>query len=183
MHRCSSAQGNMVGACTCGVFHPDHGDQATSPAFSMLFSAQTHNHCPFEFNEAAATPAPVSSVDHYYPSTYFSSSSSVDCTLSLGTPSTRHSHPHPHPHNIHDHRPPERRRSNSSYIPNFCWASNNHAPTKTISTSATGSVATAPNNDLLFARRCANCDTTSTPLWRNGPRGPKVCIIFLFPLK
>ncbi|CAN6336775.1 unnamed protein product [Urochloa humidicola] len=22
-------------------------------------------------------------------------------------------------------------------------------------------------------RRCANCDTTSTPLWRNGPRGPK----------
>ncbi|MCD7454515.1 hypothetical protein HAX54_025136 [Datura stramonium] len=27
--------------------------------------------------------------------------------------------------------------------------------------------------DPLVARRCANCDTTSTPLWRNGPRGPK----------
>ncbi|KAG5412642.1 hypothetical protein IGI04_000209 [Brassica rapa subsp. trilocularis] len=25
----------------------------------------------------------------------------------------------------------------------------------------------------LGARRCANCDTTSTPLWRNGPSGPK----------
>uniref|UniRef100_A0A6N2N9Z9 GATA-type domain-containing protein n=1 Tax=Salix viminalis TaxID=40686 RepID=A0A6N2N9Z9_SALVM len=29
------------------------------------------------------------------------------------------------------------------------------------------------SNDPLLARRCANCDTTSTPLWRNGPRGPK----------
>ncbi|CAO2830460.1 unnamed protein product [Amaranthus hypochondriacus] len=28
-------------------------------------------------------------------------------------------------------------------------------------------------SDPLFLRRCANCDTTSTPLWRNGPRGPK----------
>lgn len=26
-------------------------------------------------------------------------------------------------------------------------------------------------------RRCANCDTASTPLWRNGPRGPKVCVL------
>ncbi|KAI6680713.1 hypothetical protein NL676_034594 [Syzygium grande] len=31
----------------------------------------------------------------------------------------------------------------------------------------------AAASDPLLARRCANCDTTSTPLWRNGPRGPK----------
>ncbi|KAL2348522.1 hypothetical protein Fmac_002522 [Flemingia macrophylla] len=77
-----------------------------------------------------------------------SSSSSVDCTLSLGTPSTRFS------------QDQEKRRS-------FCWdllhsKHNPQSQTKPTNTS-----------DPLLARRCANCDTTSTPLWRNGPRGPK----------
>ncbi|CAD6271167.1 unnamed protein product [Miscanthus lutarioriparius] len=30
-----------------------------------------------------------------------------------------------------------------------------------------------PRQEGSPPRRCANCDTTSTPLWRNGPRGPK----------
>lgn len=25
-------------------------------------------------------------------------------------------------------------------------------------------------------RVCSDCNTTKTPLWRSGPRGPKVCI-------
>ncbi|KAM1811397.1 hypothetical protein ACFX11_028299 [Malus domestica] len=33
------------------------------------------------------------------------------------------------------------------------------------------------NNDLLLARCRANCDTTSTPLWRNGSRGPNEVIL------
>ena len=28
-------------------------------------------------------------------------------------------------------------------------------------------------------RVCADCNTTKTPLWRSGPRGPKVIISFL----
>eukprot|EP01018_Ginkgo_biloba_P008167 Gb_34837 [translate_table: standard] len=28
-------------------------------------------------------------------------------------------------------------------------------------------------NAASVGRKCANCDTTTTPLWRNGPKGPK----------
>ncbi|MED6134406.1 hypothetical protein PIB30_036743 [Stylosanthes scabra] len=92
-----------------------------------------------------------------------SSSSSVDCTLSLGTPSTRFTQDE-------QNRTRHERRSSVS---NFCWdllhstKHNNHSQTKSSSNR------TSNNTDPLVARRCANCDTTSTPLWRNGPRGPK----------
>ncbi|XP_076906326.1 GATA transcription factor 19-like [Bidens hawaiensis] len=59
----------------------------------------------------------------------YDSSSTVDCTLSLATPSTR-----------------------------------------LISDDYRGLTVANP---AAVARRCANCHTTSTPLWRNGPRGPK----------
>ncbi|KAK9074757.1 hypothetical protein SSX86_003075 [Deinandra increscens subsp. villosa] len=88
-----------------------------------------------------------------------SSSPSVDCTLSLATPSSRLT-------SVDGYDSPESR---------FCWDflhpdHNHHRPppppsSKTNRPSAAG--------DSLLARRCANCDTTSTPLWRNGPRGPK----------
>ncbi|CAN1814111.1 GATA transcription factor 20 [Linum perenne] len=72
--------------------------------------------------------------------------SSVDCTLSLATPSTR----------AHDHHHHRSRTSNFS-ADHHC---NNF-------------IRGGGGGDTLLARRCANCDTTSTPLWRNGPRGPK----------
>nr|KYP53211.1 GATA transcription factor 19 [Cajanus cajan] len=89
-------------------------------------------------------------------SSFTPSPSSVDCTLSLGTPSTRLTQ--------------EDRRSSVS---NFCWdllqsKHTSHNPSKSTRPSNASS-----HNDPLLARRCANCDTTSTPLWRNGPRGPK----------
>ncbi|XP_022880472.1 GATA transcription factor 18-like [Olea europaea var. sylvestris] len=86
---------------------------------------------------------------------YSSSSSSVDCTLSLGTPSTRGSNEN------------EKRRSN------FGW--NMAAPSSSANRNHRGGSNSNANSggDPLLARRCANCDTTSTPLWRNGPRGPK----------
>ncbi|KAL1566549.1 GATA transcription factor 18-like [Salvia divinorum] len=96
----------------------------------------------------------------------YSPSASVDCTLSLGTPSTRNDQ------SSHHH---EKKRS--SCMSSFGWniLPSKHTPP---SSSAKGHRAAAASNassrgDPLLARRCANCDTTSTPLWRNGPRGPK----------
>ncbi|XP_043710097.1 GATA transcription factor 18-like [Telopea speciosissima] len=102
-----------------------------------------------------------------------SPSSSVDCTLSLGTPSTRQTK---------DKSMANHRRS-GSYMSNLCWdifqTKKSHSSTSTShknshsSSGNSGSILNNLNGDPLFARRCANCDTTSTPLWRNGPRGPK----------
>ncbi|CAE6155813.1 unnamed protein product [Arabidopsis arenosa] len=76
---------------------------------------------------------------------------SVDCTLSLGTPSTRLC-------NDDD----ERRFSSHTSDATLGW--------DFLNGSKKGGGGGGHN---LLARRCANCDTTSTPLWRNGPRGPK----------
>ncbi|ESW28941.1 hypothetical protein PHAVU_002G030800 [Phaseolus vulgaris] len=145
MHRCcSGSQGHVMGHCTCGMFH----SQTTS--FSMLFSLPNHK-------------PPYQDSDIYdYSFTPSSSSSSVDCTLSLGTPSTRFSEDE-------EKRTRHERRS----VSNFCWdlLQSKHSPQSQTKSSRTSN--TTSNTDPLLARRCANCDTTSTPLWRNGPRGPK----------
>lgn len=101
---------------------------------------------------------------------YSSPASVVDCTLSLGTPSTRHTG-----------AAPQINRSSCGSTPSFCWDIITQSKTQQAAASrvpSTGnSISSASNlggDPLLLARRCANCDTTSTPLWRNGPRGPKV---------
>jgi hypothetical protein len=99
-----------------------------------------------------------------YDETSSSSSSSVDCTLSLGTPSTRFTE--------------DEEKRNRCSVKNFCWdlltpKQYNSVQSQTKVTRANNN----NNNDSLLARRCANCDTTSTPLWRNGPRGPKVKLL------
>ncbi|KAK3016612.1 hypothetical protein RJ639_006490 [Escallonia herrerae] len=152
MHRCSNkSQGNMVGS-----------NQNSS--FSMLFSMPNHK--------------PYDEPDYMCPFMSSSSSSaSVDCTLSLGTPSTRLSNDNSNGNrgvNVHHER-------RSSYVSNFCWdllQTSKHAPSPQPAHKGTCGSATNNNHhiaggDPLLARRCANCDTTSTPLWRNGPRGPK----------
>ncbi|KAL1810131.1 hypothetical protein ACET3Z_027121 [Daucus carota] len=150
MHRCSS---NHHGQCTCGLFHTSN--QSTN-SFSMLFN---NNHKPY---------------DDYCPFAASSSySSAVDCTLSLGTPSTRMSNESYYNNNNNNNSNAKAARS-SSYMPNFCWdilqpKNNSSKPSRGSNSGSNGS----PNIDPLLARRCANCDTTSTPLWRNGPRGPK----------
>ncbi|XP_040999548.1 GATA transcription factor 19-like [Juglans microcarpa x Juglans regia] len=146
-HCCSSQEGNMGGQCSCGLFH------SQSNSFSMLFS-NPNQYRPYDESEMYSFTS--------------SSSPSVDCTLSLGTPSTRLTED--------DH---EKRRRSSSSVSNFCWdmLQTKHTPSapQTHKTSRGGNNGSNHNsaNDPLFARRCANCDTTSTPLWRNGPRGPK----------
>lgn len=88
----------------------------------------------------------------------------VDCTLSLSTPSTR---------------------TLSRQTSNFCW--NMFQPTKQQQQESIGGAYSkgrgrVAGEEALAARRCANCDTTSTPLWRNGPRGPKVRTQSLFSI-
>lgn len=77
---------------------------------------------------------------------------SVDCTLSLGTPSTRLC-------NDDDDRRFSSHTSNALGSWDFLHGAKKGG---------------GGGGNNLIARRCANCDTTSTPLWRNGPRGPKV---------
>ncbi|POO02524.1 GATA transcription factor [Trema orientale] len=171
MHRCSSSQGNMAGPCSCGLFH------SQSNSFSMLFSMP--NHKPFDhYNH-----------DQSHHDMYsYTSPSSVDCTLSLGTPSTRLSTTtnedyHDEYSSKNSQRSMRHERRNDSCVSNFCWdlLQSNTNSTKQQTTShknagRSGGNSTTTNNnsnDSLLARRCANCDTTSTPLWRNGPRGPK----------
>lgn len=156
MHRCSSSQGNTVGPCSCGLYH----SQSNS---SWLFSMPNHRSCD-ETNMYPFMP---------------SSSSSVDCTLSLGTPSTRLCED--------DDKHIRHERSNPC-ISNYCWdmLQNKSAPyshqTTKASRGSNGNSSNGSGNDPLLARRCANCDTTSTPLWRNGPRGPKVYQNFQIPV-
>lgn len=157
MQRCSStsSQAHVMGSCSCGLFHTQ-----TNSSFSMLFSMPNNNH--------------HKAYDQYEPSDHphmysFASPSSVDCTLSLGTPSTRLTTEDGNGNGNDDRRGSHERRS----VSNFCW--DLLQPKHATSAPKNGnSNRGSAGNDSLLARRCANCDTTSTPLWRNGPRGPKV---------
>lgn len=157
MHRCS---GSMVGPCSCGLFHSQTGatNNTNSSAFSMFFS---HNHTTF---------------DHEYSENMYSfaPSSSVDCTLSLGTPSTRLTNDNEKKSVYYSNE-----RRSSKCMSNF-WdilhPKKHMSTTPSSAHKSTRGGSNGNNNsttDPLVARRCANCDTTSTPLWRNGPRGPK----------
>lgn len=166
MHRCSSSTpGNMMGACSCGMYH------SQSNSFSMIFSTSNGQYRAFDEEEM------------YSFTTSSFLSASVDCTLSLGTPSTRLTCSE----NINHHQD---KIKCSSCISNFGW---NILPSKQMSPPSAAKNHHGGSNDNstfggdpLLARRCANCDTTSTPLWRNGPRGPKVklsecyCIFFFY---
>ncbi|XP_008805393.2 GATA transcription factor 19-like [Phoenix dactylifera] len=152
-HQCGQHSGGGISApCSCGFLcQACAGSGSTS--FSILFSGKQ------------------SSMDEVFDSGYpIPSSSSVDCTLSLGTPSTRDTDTlKPSPSSNLNQRP--------SGVSSLCWdilSQSSKQPSM-----ASGGVNGSTNcsnlgaDPVLLARRCANCDTTSTPLWRNGPRGPK----------
>lgn len=104
--------------------------------------------------------------------------SSVDCTLTLGTPYTRHLSS-----SYSSSSSSSSSAMQSSSLSSLCWDKlpepGKHDSSASASGGFTASVggsgcANLNGDPFLLARRCANCDTTSTPLWRNGPRGPKV---------
>ncbi|KAJ9564637.1 hypothetical protein OSB04_000603 [Centaurea solstitialis] len=98
----------------------------------------------------------------------YDSSSSVDCTLSLATPAAAAAATCL----TEDYELPESRSSSR-----FCWdflqPENTHLSTSPAASHRSNRGGGGGGGESLVARRCANCDTTSTPLWRNGPRGPK----------
>ncbi|RWW74045.1 hypothetical protein BHE74_00018057 [Ensete ventricosum] len=156
LHQCGHQSSTQQ--CSCGLLC---GGGAAS--FSIFFPASGSK---FTDNDA-------------FDGSKSDASSSVDCTLSLGTPSTRLTEHKTLPSPTAHIQPP-------SCMSSFRWDSLSH-PKKHTSMGTGGSIASGGGNTigsnmagdpLLLARRCANCDTTSTPLWRNGPRGPKVVTSF-----
>ncbi|XP_008800719.1 GATA transcription factor 19 [Phoenix dactylifera] len=153
LHQCGRHSGGGISTpCSCGLLYGACGGSGSN-SFSILF------------------PGKQAAVDEVFDSGYpIPSSSSVDCTLSLGTPSTRRTESHkPPPSSAAIQRP--------SCVSSLCWDILSQS-SKQPSVASRGP--TGPTNSsnlgadpVLLARRCANCDTTSTPLWRNGPRGPK----------
>ncbi|XP_004146553.2 GATA transcription factor 18 isoform X1 [Cucumis sativus] len=149
------------------MHHYGGGGGGSASSFSVFLSVPNHG-----------------AADMYSSSTNYASSSSspssVDCTLSLGTPSTRSSEFDGDKRAAAAAARNHHRRSAGSYVSNFCWDLL-HPKHKTSGRGGGGGGASNNNinaavsngGDPLLARRCANCDTTSTPLWRNGPRGPK----------
>lgn len=139
MQRCGSYQCYSAGECSCGAFYGQQGSFFSMPAYNNYYESE-----------------------HYS----FDSSSPVDCTLSLGTPSTRMTE--------YD----EKRREEQQSASNFGWdlPRTKHGPSSKSSRRGgnSGGDKSSANGDQMFARHCANCDTTTTPLWRNGPSGPKV---------
>ncbi|XP_055805211.1 GATA transcription factor 19-like [Solanum dulcamara] len=143
------------GSCTCGVYY---GQNNGTSAYSMYYN-QYQNDENYSENMYSFVSSPSSS------------SSSVDCTLTLGTPSTRLSTNENHEKRVHESSSTttHERGSSSSYM-SKCW---NILQNKTNSSAHKSGRSSNNNADPLVTRRCANCDTTSTPLWRNGPRGLK----------
>ncbi|KAJ0239023.1 hypothetical protein HA466_0235420 [Hirschfeldia incana] len=91
----------------------------------------------------------------------------VDCTLSLGPPSTTATRL------SERDRKKMSRSSTSSRVSNFTNTNKNTSKTSTYSVLPSSNRRVSGGGDIPLDRRCTNCDTTSTPLWRNGPRGPK----------
>ncbi|KAL2906540.1 GATA transcription factor 18 [Bienertia sinuspersici] len=156
----------MVGPCSsCGPFNQYCGHTSAAGNYYWQPMQPQQQYIPNNYN---SSPYDDDENDYMYSSSSSSSYSSVDCTLSLGTPSTRSTNDI-----TNTTKPTPHRNSVSS----FCWdllhskqsSSSTPKPSRNTSHAATASGGADP----LFVRRCANCDTTSTPLWRNGPRGPK----------
>ncbi|KAI3903180.1 hypothetical protein MKW98_031834 [Papaver atlanticum] len=201
MQRCSSNTSSYqycshhpVGTCSCHLYQPHHYHQSTSShepssgknPFTMLFSSSSNTKsCSTQYSNPNYQNSKSFDELHYhsYPIiTSSSPSSAVDCTLSLGTPSTRKTN---NSVMIDNHRKSTSCLTSSS---KYCksWDvfqpnSKNHHQEQQRHTSSTAHNIkniisrgyNSVNRDQTIGRRCANCDTTSTPLWRNGPRGPK----------
>jgi hypothetical protein len=58
------------------------------------------------------------------------------------------------------------------------WSLPNYLPSSAaVETKASSRAEQCMQDGDNFVRVCAHCGTSKTPLWRNGPGGPKVTII------
>ncbi|URE15654.1 GATA zinc finger domain containing protein [Musa troglodytarum] len=146
-HQCSAYP------CSCGFVYGGCGGGGAS--FSFLFPIAGKHSVDEDFDVTHSTS---------------SSPSLVDCTLSLGTPSTRQTESKP----TATFNQIQRTSCMSSFRWDIISQSKKNSPMgSTASSGGDANGSSLGGDPLLLARRCANCDTTSTPLWRNGPRGPK----------
>ncbi|KAF0923554.1 hypothetical protein E2562_006557 [Oryza meyeriana var. granulata] len=153
--------------------HGHHDVIAGSPSamasstFSLFFPLPTEGQWPPTVEEAYDDHSTVTTS----PSSPSSSSTcSVDCTLSLGTPSSRRVDPVAAPAG---HAAPAHYPSLSATVSWDAAAESYYCQQGKLTGCAAKGAVAAVGHDPLLDRRCANCGTASTPLWRNGPRGPK----------
>ncbi|KAL5230597.1 hypothetical protein ABZP36_029373 [Zizania latifolia] len=136
--------------CTCGMLYGSCGGRcgaAAASAFSLLF--------PMAGGQSYYRQCGAVEEENRSP---YGGAAAVDCTLSLGTPSTRRAEAGAHA------TPP---------VPGLvAWDVPSSARPGGKQDSGAAPCMEAATTGRL-PRRCANCGTTSTPLWRNGPRGPK----------
>jgi hypothetical protein len=138
---------------------------AASTPFSLFLplpNEALHQQCPDEEDDRSSsvvTASPPSS----------SSTGSVDCTLSLGTPSSRRASAAEHS------SVPDLTTVTSKHPSSVPAADRPHQSSCYYRCRQQGGAANKGVAAAFADRRCANCGTSSTPLWRNGPRGPKVC--------
>uniref|UniRef100_A0ACD5TD84 Uncharacterized protein n=1 Tax=Avena sativa TaxID=4498 RepID=A0ACD5TD84_AVESA len=155
--------GAMAAASTFSLFFPPPPNSKAQwpPAEEAYYSYDDHS------TVTTTTTSPSSPASS-------SSAGSVDCTLSLGTPSSRRGalDPDMARHGV----PPQQSVSAAVALPwdaaagaeSSCYYQQQGRPV-----AAAGICRGAAGHEQLLDRRCANCGTASTPLWRNGPRGPK----------
>ncbi|CAL4895021.1 unnamed protein product [Urochloa decumbens] len=174
LRHCSDRAHQSVAAAAPGTTMP-------STTFSLFFPLPNTGQwpAPAPADEAAAAFDDDHSSITTSPSSPSSSSSagSVDCTLSLGTPSSRRA---AEPAELTAKRAAARpaypsvswdvAAADQSY---YCCQGGKPGVAAGGCGAAKGAVARAEHDVMLVDRRCANCGTSSTPLWRNGPRGPK----------
>lgn len=142
--------------CTCGLLYGSCGGGC-----SLLFAAAAGDHY-YSRHCAGDGEAGYGGSSGPY-------GASVDCTLSLGTPSTRRAEAGAARAPAAPSGALHWEAASAATVPSSC----NGGRQQPESGAGRGG-AEANNHAAAGARRCANCDTTSTPLWRNGPRGPKV---------
>nr|CAB3464367.1 unnamed protein product [Digitaria exilis] len=145
-----------------------------STTFSLFFPLPNNGQwspapaAPFDDDHSTITTSPSS------PSSS-SSAGTVDCTLSLGTPSSRRA-----AESTELSKCAAAQRACASAVSwdvaaeqSYYCCQGSKPATIVAGGAAKGAVARGEHDSLLVDRRCAKCGTSSTPLWRNGPRGPK----------
>nr|AAD39588.1 10A19I.2 [Oryza sativa Japonica Group] len=152
------------------------GDMASS-TFSLFFPMSNGQCWPPSTVEESAAYDDHSTVTTSPSSPSSSSTGSVDCTLSLGTPSSRRAEPVAAAAPAANHGAPVPAHYPSLSAATVSWdatAESYYCGQQGRPATGAAKCAAGAGHDALLDRRCANCGTASTPLWRNGPRGPKV---------
>ncbi|CAN6354231.1 unnamed protein product [Urochloa humidicola] len=164
------APGTTMSSTTFSLFFPLPNKGQWQPAAAA--AAYEAAGAAFDDDHSSITTSPLS------PSSS-SSAGSVDCTLSLGTPSSRRAAAAAEPAELITKRTAAQPAYTSAVSWEVAAADQSYyccqggKPAVAVAGAAKGVSARAEHDAMLVDRRCANCGTSSTPLWRNGPRGPK----------